>query len=94
MMTDIMTDLLNELKKEIREDIKRELLAEMDSQRSSTKIWMNKKETAAYLGVSPNTFNKYLSQFPNFPFSNIAGAKRYNVRNVDEFIEITGMMNK
>ncbi|MCC5894061.1 MAG: helix-turn-helix domain-containing protein [Alkalibacterium sp.] len=93
-MTDAMTALILEMKKEIREEIKRELMDEIESQRSATKIWMNKKETAAYLGVSVNTFNKYLNQYPRFPFSNIAGAKRYNVRNVDEFIEITGMMNK
>lgn len=93
MMTDAMTALINEMKKEIREEVKRELLLEIDSQRSSTKIWMNKKETAAYLGVSPNTFNKYLNQYPNFPFSNIAGTKRYNAKNVDEFIAITDMLN-
>ncbi|MDN6730451.1 MAG: hypothetical protein L0L57_09840 [Alkalibacterium sp.] len=92
-MTDAITALVMEMKKEIREEVKRELKDEIEAQRSSSKIWMNKKETAAYLGISPNTFNKFLSQYPNFPVSDIAGAKRYNAKNVDEFIAITDMMN-
>lgn len=54
---------------------------------------MNKKETATYLGISPNTFSKYLSKYPNFSVSDLAGTKRYNAKQVDEFIAITDMMN-
>lgn len=48
---------------------------------------MDKKELAAYLGMSPNTLNKYLREHPNFPVREMAGVKRYDIRMVDEFIE-------
>ena len=48
---------------------------------------MDKKELAAYLGMSPNTLNKYLREHPNSPVREMAGVKRYDTRMVDEFIE-------
>lgn len=90
-MNNVLNDLISELKKELREVVKREVLAELKSN-NTAKVWMNKKETAAYLGISPNTFNKYLYKYPNFPVSNIGGVNRYNASKVDEFIEITDMM--
>lgn len=92
-MEDTMNQLLTELKKELREDIKKELVKELITHNIQQKMWMNKKETAAYLGISINTFSKFLSKYPNFPVSDLAGAKRYNAKQVDEFIAITDMMN-
>lgn len=92
-MKDRMNQLLTELREEIKEEIKKELLDELMRHNEQQKMWMNKKETAAYLGISPNTFSKYLSKYPNFPVSDLAGTKRYNAKQVDEFIAITDMMN-
>lgn len=90
-MNNAMKNFIVELKKELREEVRNEVLAEIKNN-SRPKVWMNKKEIAAYLGVSPNTFTKYLYKYPNFPVSDIGGVKRYNIRKVEEFIEITDMM--
>ena len=88
-----MKDTMNQLLTELREEIKKELLDELTRDNEQQKMWMNKKETAAYLGISINTFSKFLSKYPNFPVSDLAGTKRYNAKQVDEFIAITDMMN-
>ena len=90
-MNNAFNALIIELKRELREEVKKEVLTEIQNN-TETKVWMNKKETATYLGVSPNTFNKYLYKYPNFPVSNIGGVYRYNKFKVDEFVEITDMM--
>lgn len=92
-MNDTMNQLLTELREEIKEEVKKELLDELTRHSEQQKMWMNKKETAAYLGISPNTFSKFLSKYPNFPVSDLEGTKRYNAKQVDEFIAITDMMN-
>lgn len=92
-MKDTFDQLITELKKELREDIREELLEELTTRNAQQKMWMNKKETAAYLGISINTFSKFLSKYPNFPVSDLAGAKRYNAKQVDDFIAIIDMMN-
>lgn len=92
-MMDTMNQLLIEIKKELREEIRKELIEELTTRNTQQKTWMNKKETATYLGISPNTFSKYLSKYPNFPVSDLAGTKRYNAKQVDEFIAIIDMMN-
>ncbi len=92
-MNQLLTELREEIKEEIKKEIKKELLDELMRHNEQQKMWMNKKETAAYLGISPNTFSKYLSKYPNFPVSDLAGTKRYNAKQVDEFIAITDMMN-
>ena len=92
-MKDTMNQLLTELREEIKKEIKKELLDELTRDNEQQKMWMNKKETAAYLGISINTFSKFLSKYPNFPVSDLAGTKRYNAKQVDEFIAITDMMN-
>lgn len=92
-MENKMNQLLTELQEEIKEEIKKELLDELTRHNAQQKVWMNKKETAAYLGISINTFSKFLSKYPNFPVSDLVGTKRYNAKQVDEFIAITDMMN-
>lgn len=92
-MENKMNQLLTELREEIKKEIKEELLDELTRHNAQQKVWMNKKETAAYFGMSINTFSKFLSKYPNFPVSDLAGVKRYNAKQVDEFIAITDMMN-
>lgn len=88
-----MNQLLINLKIELQEEIRKELLEELTTRNAQQKMWMNKKETAAYLGIAPNTFSKYLSKYLNFSVSNLAGTQRYNAKQMDEFIAITDMMN-
>ena len=92
-MENKMNQLLTELREEIKKEIKEELLDELTRHNAQQKVWMNKKETAAYLGMSINTFSKFLSKYPNFPVSDLAGVERYNAKQVDEFIANTDMMN-
>lgn len=92
-MNQLLTELQEEIKEEIKKEIKKELLDELTRHNAQQKVWMNKKETAAYLGISINTFSKFLSKYPNFPVSDLVGTKRYNAKQVDEFIAITDMMN-
>lgn len=93
-MTSAMEMLMNEIRNELKSELKAEILAELSEMQKTEKVWMNKKELAAYLGMSPNTLNKYLREHPNFPVREMAGVKSYNARRVDEFIEIVHTMKK
>lgn len=48
-MTSAMEMLMNEIRNELKSELKAEILAELSEMQKTEKVWMNKKELAAYL---------------------------------------------
>lgn len=55
-------------------------------------MYMNVKQTTDYLGISYNTFKKWVNRYPDFPVSVVDGSYRVNRNELDKFM--LSMQNK
>ncbi|EOI7612986.1 helix-turn-helix domain-containing protein [Enterococcus faecium] len=51
-----------------------------------TQIYLNKKQTCAFLGVDNNTLDKWIKQY-HFPMIKIDGVIRFEVEDIKEFMD-------
>lgn len=49
-------------------------------------LYMNKKQTCSYLGVSYRTLMGWIKNNPDFPYSELDGVMRFNRDDVTEFM--------
>lgn len=50
-----------------------------------SQIYLNKKQTCAFLGVDNNTLDKWIKQY-NFPMIKIDGVIRFEIEDIKEFM--------
>ena len=79
-----------ELPDEVNEAIKSAVLNTLEevkiADRSSDfPLYMNKKQTAKYLGVAPNTFSNWVVS-NEIPYKQIGGTYRFNRNELDKFM--------
>jgi len=58
-----------------------EAIKKARSDASMDKMFLNKRETCVYLGISNNTFDKY---YRDIPFHNVNGLIVYSKKEIDE----------
>lgn len=51
-----------------------------------TRLYLNKKQTCAFLGVDNNTLDKWIKQY-HFPMIKIDGVIRFEVEDIKEFMD-------
>lgn len=51
-----------------------------------TRLYLNKKQTCAFLGVDNNTLDKWIKQY-HFPMIKIDGIIRFEVEDIKEFMD-------
>lgn len=81
-----MSRYFSEMEQRVQANVLKELALEKEAEK--TRVWVNKGELAKYLRVSFRTLDKFMKANPSFPSSDIAGAVRYNVNRVDEWMEV------
>ncbi|MBM6615067.1 helix-turn-helix domain-containing protein [Desemzia sp. RIT804] len=51
-----------------------------------TKLYLNKKQACAFLGIDNNTLDKWIKQY-NFPMIKIDGVIRFEIEDIKEFMD-------
>lgn len=51
-----------------------------------TRLYLNKKQSCAFLGVDNNTLDKWIKQY-HFPMIKIDGIIRFEVEDIKEFMD-------
>lgn len=74
--------------KQLQQSISKQLHEELGSFVNSSGYppYMNKKETAKYLGVAYKTFDKWADEV-SLPFVKIGNVKRYKRSQIDSFLQ-------
>ncbi|WP_242360932.1 helix-turn-helix domain-containing protein [Limosilactobacillus antri] len=73
---------------ELRKNISQQLHQELDGfiNTSGFPPYMNKKQTAKYLGVAYKTFDKWAEEV-ELPFVRVGSVKRYKRSEIDSFLQ-------
>lgn len=59
----------------------------MKNQESSNPEYLDRKDAADYLGLSPNTLDRWRCEKANLSFYKIGGAVRYKKTDLDAYAE-------
>lgn len=80
-----------ELPKEVTDAIKEAVIQAFQDAKNNTRekdfpLYMSKKQTCDYLGVAPNTLDKWIREGVDIPYKQIGKTYRFNRNDLDKFM--------